>query len=307
MSAPYHLPPLNGLRAFESVARHLSFQNAAEELFVTPGAISQQIKKLEEFLQRPLFNRDSHNVSLTEAGRQLLPGLSAGFEHMDEAVQQLRQDREHHHVTVSATPSFAAKWLVPRLEQWTQLYPDTDIRISASLGLANFTSDGIDLAVRFGSGDYPGPTSTLLMEETFVVVCSPGLMSGPNPLKTPEDLRNHTLIHVSANPSTTGTDWKEWLLTVGIDDIDVSRGMAFDDTGLAMLAAIAGQGVLLARGALIEEDIAAKRLVQPFDVNLPLDFAWHIVAPDDKLNRAEVSAFRDWLLSEAQQDETQHD
>lgn len=304
MPAPYSLPPLNGLRAFEAVARHLSFQNAAEELFVTPGAISQQIKKLEDILQAPLFNRDSHGVSLTEAGQQLLPGLSAGFEQLAGAVGQLKRLNEHPHITISATPSFAAKWLVPRLENWTKLHPEIDIRISASLGLANFAADGIDIAVRFGSGKYQGLTSSLLMEETFVVVCSPIFIDGSNPIKSPEDLRRHVLIHVGSSEREIGTDWQEWLRTSGIEGVDVSRGLAFDDTGVAVLAAIGGQGILLARRVLVESDIAAGRLALPFDLDLPQEFSWYIVAPDDKLARPEVSAFRDWLLSEVHKDET---
>jgi len=306
MSAPYSLPPLNGLRAFEAVARHLSFQNAAEELFVTPGAISQQIKKLEDILQAPLFNRDSHGVSLTEAGQQLLPGLSAGFEQLDNAVQKLKRAAQHDHVTISSTPSFAAKWLVPRLERWTALYPTIDIRISASLSLSNFGPDGIDIGVRFGGGKYEGLNSALLLKESFVVVCSPIFIDGTRKISSPDDLRHHTLIHVTGpNPKARlGTDWQEWLKSVGIDDIDVSRGLAIDDSTVAILAAIGGQGFLLARRNLVEDDLAAGRLALPFDLDLPIDHAWHIVAPDDKLKRPEVQAFKDWLLSEAQRDET---
>ncbi len=304
MSAPYNFPPLNSLRAFEAAARHLSFQNAAEELSVTPGAISQQIKKLEDILQTPLFHRNNRAVTLTEAGRVLRPDLSRGFESLDDAVQQLKQSAEHQHITVSMTPSFAAKWLVPRLEKWTAQQPDVDVRISASLGLANFGPDGVDLGVRFGSGNYDGLTSALLLKESFVVVCSPIFIDGSKQIKTPEDLHDHTLIHVSGPQGTPGTDWQEWLKSAGVDGIDTSRGLVFDDTAVAILAAIGGQGVLLSRRALVEDDIAAGRLALPFDLDLPLEFAWRIVAPEGKLKRPEVSAFRDWLLSEAQSDKT---
>ena len=304
MSASYNFPPLNSLRAFEAAARHLSFQNAAEELSVTPGAISQQIKKLEDILQTPLFHRDSRAVTLTEAGRVLRPDLSRGFESLDEAVQQVKQSAEHQHITVSMTPSFAAKWLVPRLEKWTAQQPDVDVRISASLGLANFGPDGVDLGVRFGSGNYDGLTSALLLKESFVVVCSPIFIDGSKQIKTPEDLHDHTLIHVSGPQGTPGTDWQEWLKSAGVDGIDTSRGLVFDDTAVAILAAIGGQGVLLSRRALVEDDITADRLALPFDLDLPLEFAWRIVAPEGKLKRPEVCAFRDWLLSEAQSDKT---
>jgi len=304
MSAPYNFPPLNSLRAFEATARHLSFQNAAEELSVTPGAISQQIKKLEDILQTPLFHRNNRAVTLTKAGRVLQPDLSRGFESLDDAVQQLKQSAEHQHITVSMTPSFAAKWLVPRLEKWTAQQPDVDVRISASLGLANFGPDGVDLGVRFGSGNYDGLTSALLLKESFVVVCSPIFIDGSKQIKTPEDLHDHTLIHVSGPQGTPGTDWQEWLKSAGVDGIDTSRGLVFDDTAVAILAAIGGQGVLLSRRALVEDDITADRLALPFDLDLPLEFAWRIVAPEGKLKRPEVCAFRDWLLSEAQSDKT---
>ena len=300
MSAPYNFPPLNSLRAFEATARHLSFQNAAEELSVTPGAISQQIKKLEDILQTPLFHRNNRAVTLTKAGRVLQPDLSRGFESLDDAVQQLKQSAEHQHITVSMTPSFAAKWLVPRLEKWTAQQPNVDVRISASLGLANFGPDGVDLGVRFGSGNYDGLTSALLLKESFVVVCSPIFIDGSKQIKTPEDLHDHTLIHVSGPQGAPGTDWQEWLKSAGVDGIDTSRGLVFDDTTVAILAAIGGQGVLLSRRALVEDDIAAGRLALPFDLDLPLEFAWRIVAPEGKLKRPEVNAFRDWLLSEAQ-------
>lgn len=300
MSAPYSFLPLNGLRAFEVAARHMSFQNGAEELNVTPGAISQQIKKLEDILQTSLFHREGRAVSLTEAGRQLLPGLSAGFERLDEAVQLVRKSGAHNHITISATPSFAAKWLMPRLEHWTAKYPDIDIRISASLGLANFGPDGVDLAVRFGGGRYDGLTSTLLLEESFAVVCSPIFVDGTNQIKSPEDLRNHALIHVTGGQSAPGTEWQEWLQTVGVEGVDTTRGLSFDDSSVAILAAIGGQGILLSRRALVENDIAAGRLALPFELNLPTDFAWHIVALEEKLNCPEVAAFRDWLLSEVQ-------
>ena len=300
MSAPYNFPPLNSLRAFEATARHLSFQNAAEELSVTPGAISQQIKKLEDILQTPLFHRNNRAVTLTKAGRVLQPDLSRGFESLDDAVQQLKQSAEHQHITVSMTPSFAAKWLVPRLEKWTAQQPNVDVRISASLGLANFGPDGVDLGVRFGSGNYDGLTSALLLKESFVVVCSPIFIDGSTQIKTLEDLHDHTLIHVSGPQGTPGTDWQEWLKSAGVDGIDTSRGLVFDDTAVAILAAIGGQGVLLSRRALVEDDITADRLALPFDLDLPLEFAWRIVAPEGKLKRPEVNAFRDWLLSEAQ-------
>lgn len=297
------MPPLNGLRAFEAAARHLSFQNAARELHVTPGAISQQIKKLEDILQTTLFHREGRTVTLTDRGRQLLPGVSDGFDRLDQAVQETKRHQERQHINISVTPSFATKWLVQRLENWTQAHPEIDIRISANLQIANFGGDGIDLAVRFGGGRYDGLESTLLMPESFVVVCSPAFIKNTK-LATPEDMATQPLLHVTGPVGILGADWRQWLKAAGAKEIDVSRGLSFDDTGVAILAAINGQGILLARRSLVEEDMSAGRLVMPFDVNLPLDFAWYIVTPPAQLSRPEIRDFRDWLLAEAQQLDT---
>ncbi len=300
----HSLPPLNGLRAFEAAARHLSFQKAAEELFVTPGAISQQIKKLEEILQVSLFSRKGRAVALTETGNLLLPGLSDGFDRLNRAVQGAIRHRELRHITVSVTPSFAGKWLVPRLENWTNDHPEIDIRISASLQIADFGLEGVDIAVRFGSGEYEGLDSTLLLPESFTVVCSPNLAGGAHRLESPVDLSEHNLLHVGSSTGIPGDDWRQWLKAAGVENIDVSHGLTFNDTAIAILAAISGQGVLLARRVLVEEDIAAGRLITPFAIDLPLDFAWYVVAPPANLERPEIAAFREWLLAEARQSDT---
>lgn len=301
MPPPFRLPPLNALRAFQAAARHLSFAKAAEELNVTPAAVSQQIKKLEDYLQVRLFSRHNRSLTLSEDAQLLLPGISDGFEKINAAIKSFHRRKEHGFITVSVTPSFASKWLVPRLDHWVKQHPETDIRVSASLGLVDFEKDGIDLSVRFGSGSYPGLESTFLMKESFVAVCSPIFVEGENGIRTPSDLKNHTLLHVTAPNDNYGTDWRHWLQAAGVEDVDVERGLYFDDTTVGVLSAIGGQGVLLARRALVEDDIAKGLLVMPFDFDIPLEFSWYVIAPKPNMSKPAVTAFREWLLTEAGQ------
>ena len=215
MSPPYRLPPLNALRAFEAAARHLSFARASEELNVTPAAVSQQIKKLEDHLQVQLFRRKNHRLTLSGDALLILPGIKDGFDKMKASIKSLQRRQEHGFITVSATPSFASKWLVPRLDRWVSEYPETDIRISASLDLVDFEKTGIDLAIRFGGGSYFGLTSTFLMKERFVVVCSPMLLHGDDAIQIPADLKHHTLLHVTGPNADYGADWRHWLQAAG--------------------------------------------------------------------------------------------
>ena len=301
MSPPYRLPPLNALRAFEAAARHLSFAKASEELNVTPAAVSQQIKKLEDHLQVQLFGRKNRRLTLSDDALLILPGIKDGFDKMKASVQSLQRRQEHGFITVSTTPSFASKWLVPRLDRWVSEYPETDIRISASLDLVDFEKTGIDLAIRFGAGSYSGLTSTFLMKERFVVVCSPMLLNGDNAIQTPADLKHHTLLHVTGQNDDYGADWQHWLQAADVEDVDVERGLYFDDTTVGVLSAIGGQGVLLARRAIVEEDITRGQLIMPFDLDLPVEFSWYLVSPETGLPRPSVAAFKQWLLTEAGQ------
>ena len=301
MMPVYRLPPLNALRAFEVAARHLSFAKASEELNVTPAAVSQQIKKLEEHLQVQLFGRKNRGLTLSEDAMLILPGIKDGFDKMTSSVQSLQRRKEHGFITVSATPSFASKWLVPRLDRWVAEHPETDVRISASLDLVDFEKTGIDLAIRFGAGTYAGLTSTFLMKESFVVVCSPILVRGDNALEIPADLKNHTLLHVLGPNPQYGEDWRNWLQAAGVGDIDSERGLYFDDTAAGVASAIGGQGVLLARRAIIEEDVLRGLLVMPFDLDIPVEFSWYLVSPKTGQQSPSVNAFKQWLLTEAGQ------
>ena len=296
-----NLPPLNSLRAFEAAARHLSFTKAAEELHVTPAAISHQVKALEEQLGVVLFRRLTRALRLTEAGQAALPVLRDGFDKLADAVDLLHRHEESGALTVSLDPSFAAKWLVPRLDRFRAAHPDLDLRLAATEKLADFQRDNVDLAIRFGGGSYPGLESKRLFSREMFPVCSPQLLNGPTPLENPDDLRHHTLLHLDWDlEDATAPTWRMWLLAAGIHDIDFTRGPVFSITSLAIQAAIEGQGVALANSVLVADDLAAGRLVMPFDLTVcdPLDFAYHVVVPKRTADLPKVAAFRDWILSE---------
>ena len=296
-----NLPPLNSLRAFEAAARHLSFTKAAEELHVTPAAISHQIKALEEQLGVPLFRRLTRALRLTQAGQSALPPMRDGFDKLADAVDLLRAHEESGAITVSLDPSFAAKWLVPRLDRLRAAHPDLDVRLDATDKLVDFQRDNVDLAIRYGGGNYPGLEAERLLSEEIFPVCSPKLLEGPEPLAQPGDLRHHTLIHLEwDSEDVTAPTWRMWLLAAGIHDIDFTRGPVFSMTTLALQAAIEGLGVALASSFLVADDLAAGRLVVPFDLSVcdPLDFAYHVVVPKRTADLPKVVAFKTWLLDE---------
>lgn len=298
---PRRLPPLNGLRAFEAAGRHLSFSKAAEELFVTPAAISHQIKGLEEHLGLQLFRREARRLLLTDAAQRALPGVRDAFDRLSEAVDELCHQSSEATLTVSAVPSLAAKWLVPRLDRFRQLQPDIDVRLDATGDLVDFQRDSdIDVAVRYGTGEYPGLEAVKLAEGSVVPVCSPRLLEGQTPLRRPEDLCYHTLIHTRWGGGETDPDWAEWLRTAGIRDLDHRRGPRFNHTQYALQAALEGQGVALTAEVVVADDLAAGRLVKPFDTpdRSLSNFAYWIVAPAAKMKLQRVQAFRDWLLDE---------
>jgi LysR family glycine cleavage system transcriptional activator len=294
------LPPLNALRAFEAAARHLSFTKAADELHVTQAAISHQVRALEEYLGIQLFRRQNRAVLLTDAAQLSLPRLREAFDQLAEAVESMGASNPENLLTVSVTPSFAAKWLVPRLDGFRKAWPDLEVRLDASTQLVDFGRDNVDVAIRYGAGRYPGLMSEQLMDVEVSPVCSPQLLKGEHPLETPGDLRWHRLLHTDWS-SLRGEepDWRMWLLAAGVRDIDWAKGPQFNDWMLAMQAAIEGQGVVLGRSALVANDLAAGRLVRPFNVSVPGKFAYYLVYPEPAVKRPKVAAFRDWLTAEA--------
>jgi len=295
------LPPLNGVRAFEAAARYLSFTKAAEELNVTPAAVGQQVKTLEDYFGVQLFIRLTRALRLTEAGQLILPYLHNGFDQIGEADRILRSRRDKRTLTVSVAPTFGAKWLVPRLPRFRQAYPDYDIRIDATDRRIDFNEDNIDVALRYGRGDYPGLESECLLLEVAVPVCSPRLLEGEHPLREPDDLRRHTLLHVQWKmESDAAPNWRMWLRAAGLEDIDPDQGPQFSIESMVIEAAIEGQGVGLVSSAVVEQDLAAGRLVRPFheDPHHPNRFGYYLVYPVSSRDIPKVAAFRDWVHGE---------
>lgn len=294
-----HLPPLSALRAFEAAARLQSFSKAADELNVTPAAISHQVHALEEDLGVKLFHRMNRAVELTASGRVLLPGLSEAFAGIQASVRRLRSHNDTGTLTVTASPSFAAKWLVLRLHHFQEKWPAIDVRISASNDLVDLTKGDFDIAVRYGTGRYPGLHVELLARNEVFPACSPRLLENGPPLLRPEDLRHHMLIHdemVDRDPLMP--TWAMWLKAAGVDDAP-GRAVTYGGPQLALEAAIAGQGVVLAYSTIAAADLAEGRLVRLFSLSLPDVFSYYIVATTAALERAKVKAFRDWLREEA--------
>jgi LysR family glycine cleavage system transcriptional activator len=303
--------PFSALRIFESAARHLSFKHAAEELFITPAAVSQQIKTLEHQLGVKLFNRHSRGLSLTEEATAGLPNLKVGFDKLIESANQIRGMKEDSNLTVWMAPSFAAKWLIPRLHRFYKQYPGIDLNISADRSLIdsrtskrfipaeNFKRDNVDIAIRFGKGDYPGCHVIKLFSVDAIPLCSPKLLSGKHPLNSPGDLRFHTLLH-DATPYEGRPDWATWLEAAHVTNVDSNHGAHFNNVNLALTAAIEGQGVVLSLKALASEDIAAGRLVIPFNLSLPLEYAYYLITLEERNDDARIGAFRDWLIHESE-------
>ncbi len=288
------LPSLNAMRAFEAAARHLSFSRAADELHVTKAAISHQIKALEEDLGLPLFRRLNRALMLTDAGQTLYPAMTEALGLMSAAVARLKKQDETGVLTVTTLDSVAAIWLVPRLGRFRRSHPEIDVRITTSDESVDFARVNVDLAIRYGSGHWPGVHTERLMTEELFPVCAPSLLGAGPPLKTPSDLKHHTLLH---DYGIVG--WRMWLMAIGETTIDVERGPQYQHSNLVLQAAAQGDGIALARSVLAEDALAAGRLVKPFDISVPADYAYYLVCPTDHLKRPKVEAFRDWLLAEA--------
>jgi LysR family glycine cleavage system transcriptional activator len=295
------LPPLNALRVFESAARHMSFTKASEELHVTPGAVSQQIKTLEDFIGGRLFRRTKRALLLTDAAQASLPILREAFDKLEEAARILTARGDSKRLTVSVAPSLAAKWLVPRLDRFNERFPDIEVWISADMEVVDFAVDDVDLAIRYGAGRYPGLEVELLMEESIIPVCSPRLMTGAHPLRAPQDLAHHPLLHDGSpdQHDASSANWAMWLKAAGVDDIDAKRGPKFNQSSLVIEAAVAGKGVALAKQAIALADLEAGRLVAPFDLTTPSAFSYYLVHPASKSRNAAVKAFKKWLREEA--------
>jgi LysR family transcriptional regulator, glycine cleavage system transcriptional activator len=290
------LPPLSSLRSFEAVARQLSFSKAAEELHVTPGAVSQQIRQLEDLLGVKLFDRTRRSVAPTDTATRMLPEIQAGLDMLARACSSKTAPVGERTLTISVAPSFASKWLLPRLASFYDQYSDIDLRISATVGLADFKRDKVDLAIRLGHGRYPGLHAEPLFAEALTPLCSPRLLKSKGRLKKPDDLQKHRLIHDTSIPGGGDAAWERWLAAAGARHVSAHRGARFTLAELAMQAAIDGAGVVLGRVVLAEGDVAAGRLVRPFKTILPLDVSYFLVRSNAVAPRQEAVAFREWLF-----------
>lgn len=294
------LPPFGSLRAFEAAARHLSFSRAAEELFVTPAAVSQQVRALEDHYSLALFRRTTRRLVMTDEAQAALPAIRDAMDRLAEADRSLRAQADRGILTVSVYPSFAEKWLLPRLERFRTRHPAYDIRIDAKDGFADFYRDGVDIAIRYGHGRYDGVTVVPFMEETAYPVCSPALLARDAPLETPDDLRHHTLLHAEWRMQrASGANWRIWLKAAHVDGVDPERGLRFNLDAMTVQAAIDGLGVALVPSTLVEEDLRKGRLVRPFAeaFDVGQDFRHFLVYPEPPGPKA--IAFRDWAMEEA--------
>lgn len=289
------LPPLNALQVFEVAARHLSFQQAAAELEVTATAVSHQVKLLEDSLGVRLFRRRPRPLSLTEAGQRLYPVVREGLDSMAAAIAQLRQTSESTTLTVSVTPVFAAKWLVPRLSEFQRRYPEIDLRLQTSNNVVDLHTQTVDLAIRYGKGHYPGLVVRPLMSDVFTPVCSPRLIQGTHPLKEPGDLIHHPLVHFEwTHFERDAPNWKNWFAAIGVTPIDPNRGLKFNEESLAIQAAIAGQGVALCSSIHVADDMALGFLVQPLKMTLQ-GFRYSAVCLESHPKETLILKFVNWL------------
>ncbi|WP_025769503.1 transcriptional regulator GcvA [Thioalkalivibrio sp. HK1] len=292
---PRRLPPLNALRVFEAAARHLSFTRAADELFVTQAAISHQIRSLEDYIGQKLFRRNRRALLLTDAGQSLQPAVSKALDIIHTAIKDIAREDRAKPLTVSALPSFAASWLVPRLGRFRERYPDIDLRIDPLPDIIDFRQSDVDVAIRYGRGQYPGLRTDRLLEEDKFPVCSPQLLQNiGHKLTEPADLAHYNLLHDDGH-----LDWRTWLLAAGVDNIDPTRGTVFTDSSMLIRAAVEAQGVALARSVIAEGELAAGRLIRPFDLNLSTEHAYYLVCPQETAGRPNIVAFREWIIDEA--------
>lgn len=301
MKAPSHL---NALRAFEASARHQSFSAAAAELNVTPAAVGQLVRSLEEWLGMPLFVRSTSGrarLVATEAALRALPEIRAGFDKLSLGLERLKESTASGVLTVTVSPAFAAKWLLPRFERFQATCPDTDVRLETSLKLVDFVAQRVDIGVRYGTGTWQGVTAEKLMEEEIYPVCSPEFLRRNQFLHKPSDLGCVTLIHDLSMDGHAGfPTWDQWLQEVGVTGVATSRGMKINNSAAVLQAAIEGRGVALARSVMAHDDLAAGRLVRLFpEIRFVSELAYYVVYRPECASLPRLIAFRDWLRHEA--------
>lgn len=289
VAIPGQLPPLRALRVFEAAARHQNYTRAAAELHLTHGAVSHQIQLLQDDLGLRLFERDGRRMRLTESGRQLAGDVRGAFDLLSTSVQRLRERHAGHSLTVSVLPSFAAAWLMDRLGDFLARNPDIAFNLQSSRSLADFGSDGVDVAIRYGEGPWPGLASERILDDDLFPVCSPAFRDGTLP-RTPQELAGLPLLRLKSN------EWEHWFAAHGIEA--PIRGPLFDDTELSLQAAMRGQGIALARSSLVGAKLRSGALVEPFAARVPARSAYHLVHAPQPLRSEGVARFRAWLLAQ---------
>lgn len=296
------LPSLNALKAFEAAARHESFTRAAEELFVTQGAVSHQVKALEEDLGFKLFARERQRLVITDAGREYLNVVRDAFDRIALGTARLTQRQSSGVLTVSTSPDFAAKWLVHRLGRFSEMHPGIDLRVSATMHHVDFAREDVDMAVRHGVGEasWQGLHGERLATETLFAVCGPSLLRKRSRTLTPADVLELPLLHLDDH-----SGWRRWLEAAKVKAPKSLQGIVLNRASMIIDAAINGQGIGLSRSTLAAWDLINQRLVAPFSVSLPLTTAYWIVAPQATAELPKIATFRKWLLAEAADDRKQ--
>jgi LysR family glycine cleavage system transcriptional activator len=299
-------PSLNALRAFEAVSRRLSYRDAAAELHVTPAAVKQLVRKLEEALGAPLVERRGRGIALTGAGLAGLPELQGAFRQMTGAVDKMRRLEQRRALTVTVEPSFASAWLVRRLDGFKRSHPEVDVLIESSLRIVDLEREAADIGIRYAGKPGRDLVVHRLFDDETLAVCSPALAEGPPALERLSDLQNVTLLHMDLSgmdwisASSHWFDWRTWLAMVGADGVEPGRGLRFNDYNLAVQAAIAGQGVVLGSWPIVRDAIAAKLLVSPFAERARTDVGYDLVATRQAMARPEVAGFVDWILGQVE-------
>lgn len=298
MKTPVHL---NALRAFEASARHQSFSAAAAELNVTPAAVGQLVRTLEEWLGTPLFRRSNSGrarLVVTEAAQLALPDIRAGFDRLTLGLETLKESSASGVLTVAVSPAFAAKWLLPRIDSFQTAWPDTDVRLDTNLKPVDFVAQGVDIGVRYGTGDWPGLVAEKLMDEEIYPVCSPELWRRRGKFQEPSDLLRETLIHDLSMEGHAGfPTWEAWFQQAGVSNVGTSRGMKINNSAAVLQAAAEGHGIALARSVMAHDDLAASRLVRLFPkIEVTSALAYYVIYRAECASLPKLVAFRDWLL-----------
>jgi LysR family transcriptional regulator, glycine cleavage system transcriptional activator len=300
MSPLQRLPPLNALRAFEAVARHSSFARAAQELHVTKAAVAQQVRALEEDIGVRLVERNGRGLQLTESGAAGAGALAEGFALLAKAARAMREGRGRRFLVINSTPSFAATWLVGRIGKFKARHPETDVLIDANPTEDALDSGAADALIRWGAGEFLGPTATLLFKEDVFPVCAPRLVAGDDPLRSPEDLARHTLLHLDWNPAhASWPTWSDWLNAAGARHVEATHGVFFNNMAMTLRAAAQGQGVALTSFAIAADELAAGRLVAPFKTSVATPFGYYFVCRPNEAGSLRIKALREFLTQEA--------